>query len=194
MRVPHRALDPSRPTSSAVRRRRQLSPARRATALYILDGLLEETSLRPMQVMTESASYACAQAFGLFGLLATRLTLRVAEIGDAASAASTATPAIACSTRWPATASTTSYLGDDLCVAVRLVRRRSAASPPRRRSCQRLERAPPSGRVAKTTSCSVDLETKPWLATLATPGPDRLNRGGPAASRLGRCSTATAAD
>ena len=52
-------------------------------SLYILDGLLEqETSLRPTEVMTDSASYS-DQVFGLFRLLGYQFSPRLADIGDA---------------------------------------------------------------------------------------------------------------
>jgi TnpA family transposase len=52
-------------------------------SLYILDGLLEqETSLRPTEVMSDSASYS-DQVFGLFRLLGYQFSPRLADIGDA---------------------------------------------------------------------------------------------------------------
>ena len=52
-------------------------------SLYILDGLLEqETSLRPTEVMTDSASYS-DQVFGLFRLLGYQFSPRLVDIGDA---------------------------------------------------------------------------------------------------------------
>ncbi|MDP8931026.1 MAG: Tn3 family transposase [Actinomycetota bacterium] len=52
-------------------------------SLYILDGLLEqETSLRPREVMTDSASYS-DQVFGLFRLLGYQFSPRLADIGHA---------------------------------------------------------------------------------------------------------------
>jgi len=52
-------------------------------SLYILDRLLDqETSLRPTEVMTDSASYS-DQVFGLFRLLGYQFSPRLADIGDA---------------------------------------------------------------------------------------------------------------
>jgi TnpA family transposase len=81
-------------------------PAALRDSLYILDGLLEqETSLRPVEVMTDSASYS-DQVFGLFRLLGYQFSPRLADIGDARfwrldRRARRCAP----STRWPATAS-----------------------------------------------------------------------------------------
>ena len=51
-------------------------------SLYILDGLLQqETSLRPTEVMADSASYS-DQVFGLFRLLGYKFSPRLADIGD----------------------------------------------------------------------------------------------------------------
>jgi TnpA family transposase len=51
-------------------------------SLYILDGLLQhETSLRPTEVMTDSASYS-DQVFGLFRMLGYQFSPRLADIGD----------------------------------------------------------------------------------------------------------------
>lgn len=52
-------------------------------SLYILDGLLEQqTHLRPMEVMTDSAGYSDV-VFGLFWLLGYQFSPRLADIGDA---------------------------------------------------------------------------------------------------------------
>jgi TnpA family transposase len=58
-------------------------PGTMRDSVYILDGLLEhETSLRPTEVMTDSASYS-DQVFGLFRLLGYQFSPRLADIGDA---------------------------------------------------------------------------------------------------------------
>lgn len=52
-------------------------------SLYILDGLLEQqTSLQPMEMMTDSAGYSDV-VFGLFWLLGYQFSPRLADIGDA---------------------------------------------------------------------------------------------------------------
>ncbi len=52
-------------------------------SLYILDGLLEQqTSLRPVQVMSDSAGYSDI-IFGLFWLLGYQFSPRLADLGDA---------------------------------------------------------------------------------------------------------------
>ncbi len=52
-------------------------------SLYILDGLLEQqTSLRPVQVMSDSAGYSDI-IFGLFWLLGYQFSPRLSDLGDA---------------------------------------------------------------------------------------------------------------
>ena len=52
-------------------------------SLYILDGLLEQqTSLRPTELMSDTAGYSDA-IFGLFWLLGYQFSPRLADIGEA---------------------------------------------------------------------------------------------------------------
>jgi len=52
-------------------------------SLYILEGLLEQqTSLRPVELMTDNAGYS-DQVFGLFNLLGYQFSPRLADLGDA---------------------------------------------------------------------------------------------------------------
>ena len=52
-------------------------------SLYILEGLLEQqTSLQPLEIMTDTASYSDV-VFGLFWLLGYQFSPRLADIGDA---------------------------------------------------------------------------------------------------------------
>ncbi|MEI6628301.1 MAG: Tn3 family transposase, partial [Alphaproteobacteria bacterium] len=52
-------------------------------SLYVLEGLLEQqTSLRPTEIMTDTAGYSDV-VFGLFWLLGYQFSLRLADIGDA---------------------------------------------------------------------------------------------------------------
>jgi hypothetical protein len=167
-------------------------------SLYILDGLLEhETSLRPTEVMTDSASYS--RSSGCSASSATSSAPASPTSATPASGASTAAPATAPWTRWPATASTPSSSPPTgtTCCASRApcsrdrCGRRSCCGPSTAAGARALwdGRSPRSAASPRPSSCSPTSTTRP------TDGASSPSSTGarPATPWPERSSTATAA-